>query len=1021
MYMPFLGSTGQLTHVFVSTRGENNDAGDKNIVIDGAVRASDFKIESSSLVNIAPTLQAVTEQASSTTQTISISNPTTSIIAQSEIIAGSFRGVGTRITSINGNNIIAGTVREQELAGSSVTTTRIANEAVTDVKLAGASVSTDKLQDSSVTTAKLNDASVTTSKLANISITTPKIADSSVTSAKIANGSITADKIAAGAVGTAFLGDENVTTSKLANGAVTTAKIADANITTAKLVDSSVTESKITNGAVTTAKIADANITTAKLVDSSVTESKITNGAVTTAKIADASITGDKIQNASIPLSKLETTDLTIGQINNNSISELKLERSSIRGGSKELFGDNRGTLAIETIHNDNIRDSTIIANEKLVDGSISTNKIADDAITASKLASDVTLQAITGGGATTDRAISISNASSTSTTTGALTVAGGVGVTGNVYAAKFIGDGSGLTGVPTTLQSVTAGGATTDRAISISNASSTSTTTGALIVTGGVGVTGNVYAGFFHGDGSNLSGISSTLQAITAGGATTDKAISISNVTTSTSTISGALVVAGGVGVSGNVYASKFIGDGSGLTGVPTTLQAVTAGGTTTDQVISISNSTASIDTGSGALIVTGGVGVSGNVHAGFFHGDGSNLSGVNLQTVLTNGNSSDQMLVITNEEDTVEGLTGALRISGGGLYVKKNIRTDKDLIVTGNLIVNGTTTTIDSTSLTVKDTIVSIGQGNDSGSKDVGLLFGKSLSNVAIFYDISDAKLKFGLTESHASSNQITLKSDNLPILISGSVTANAASFTDTTLSTSTTTGALTVTGGVGVSGNVYAAKFIGDGSGLSSLNGSNVSSGTIDNARLPSTINVTNLIGNGSGLSSLNASNVSSGTLPSARIAADSITLTQLNSDVTLAGITGHGATTSDIVSFTNTTDASAGAGAVTITGGLYVAKKIYAGDDITAFSDRRKKSNIERIENALDKVSQLNGYTFDYNGERKTGVIAQEVKEVLPEAVYGSEDTTYSVAYGNLVGILIEAIKELKNEIDQLKNT
>ena len=890
MYMPFLGSTGQLTHVFVSTRGENNDAGDKNIVIDGAVRASDFKIDSSSLVNIAPTLQAVTEQASSTTQTISISNPTTSIIAQSEIIAGSFRGVGTRITSINGNNIIAGTVRERELAGSSVTTTRIANEAVTGVKLAGASVSTDKLQDSSVTTAKLNDASVTTSKLANISITTPKIADSSVTSAKIANGSITADKIAAGAIGTAFLGDENVTTSKIANGAVTTAKIADANITTAKLADSLIT------------------------VD------KIADGAVTPAKIADASITGDKIQNASIPLSKLETTELTLGEISNNSIPESKIERNSVRGGSKELFGDIRGTLALETIHNDNIRDSTIIANEKLVDGSISTNKIADDAITASKLASDVTLQAVTVGGATTDRAISISNTFSTSTTSGALIVTGGVGVSGNVYASKFVGDGSGLTGVASTLQAVTVGGATTDRAISISNASSTSTTTGALIVTGGVGVSGNVYAGFFHGDGSNLSGISSTLQAITAGGATTDKAVSISN-------------------------------------------------------------STASIDTGSGALIVTGGVGVSGNVHAGFFHGDGSNLSGVNLQTVLTNGNSSDTVLVITNEEDTVEGLTGALRITGGGLYVAKNIRTDKDLIVTGNLIVNGTTTTIDSTSLTVKDTIISIGQGNDSTSKDVGLLFGKSNSNIAIFYDTSDAKLKFGLTESHASSEQITLNSTNLPILISGSVTANAASFTDTTLSTSTTTGALTVAGGVGVSGNVYAAKFVG----------------------------------------SVAAENIDSGTLPSDRIANESITLAQLNSDVTLAGITGHGATTSDIVSFTNTTDASAGAGAVTITGGLYVAKKIYAGDDITAFSDRRKKSNIERIENALDKVSQLNGYTFDYNGERKTGVIAQEVNEVLPEAVYGSEDTTYSVAYGNLVGILIEAIKELKNEIDQLKNT
>jgi len=217
------------------------------------------------------------------------------------------------------------------------------------------------------------------------------------------------------------------------------------------------------------------------------------------------------------------------------------------------------------------------------------------------------------------------------------------------------------------------------------------------------------------------------------------------------------------------------------------------------------------------------------------------------------------------------------------------------------------------------------------------------------------------------------------------------------------------------------INVTDLIGGGSGLNSLNASNISSGTISNDLLPDTINVTDLIGGGSGLNSLNASNISSGTIDISYIADESITLAKLNSDVTLAGVTVHGATTSDIVSFTNTTDAADGVGAVKITGGLYVAKKIYAGDDITAFSDRRKKSNIERIENALDKVSQLNGYTFDYNGERKTGVIAQEVNEVLPEAVYGSEDTTYSVAYGNLVGILIEAIKELKNEINQLKNT
>jgi hypothetical protein len=121
-----------------------------------------------------------------------------------------------------------------------------------------------------------------------------------------------------------------------------------------------------------------------------------------------------------------------------------------------------------------------------------------------------------------------------------------------------------------------------------------------------------------------------------------------------------------------------------------------------------------------------------------------------------------------------------------------------------------------------------------------------------------------------------------------------------------------------------------------------------------------------------------------------------------------------------SFTSTTDStSTTSGALQVRGGLGVAKKIYAGDDITAFSDKRFKSNIERIENALDKVCQMGGYTFDHRGERKTGVLAQEVKEVLPEAVYGSEETTYSVAYGNLAGILIEAIKELRNEIQQLK--
>jgi hypothetical protein len=95
-------------------------------------------------------------------------------------------------------------------------------------------------------------------------------------------------------------------------------------------------------------------------------------------------------------------------------------------------------------------------------------------------------------------------------------------------------------------------------------------------------------------------------------------------------------------------------------------------------------------------------------------------------------------------------------------------------------------------------------------------------------------------------------------------------------------------------------------------------------------------------------------------------------------------------------------------------LDVVGEIYASGDIIAFSDERKKTDIEPIPNALEKVLQLRGVTFnklDDDNRRHAGVIAQEVEKVLPEVVYTSEDGTKSVAYGNLVGLLIEAIKEL----------
>ena len=90
---------------------------------------------------------------------------------------------------------------------------------------------------------------------------------------------------------------------------------------------------------------------------------------------------------------------------------------------------------------------------------------------------------------------------------------------------------------------------------------------------------------------------------------------------------------------------------------------------------------------------------------------------------------------------------------------------------------------------------------------------------------------------------------------------------------------------------------------------------------------------------------------------------------------------------------------------------------ATGNITAFSDERLKDNVETIEGALDKVSQMRGVMYDKDGERGTGVIAQEMQQVMPEVVHNGE--YLSVAYGNIVGVLIEAVKELKEELNKCK--
>jgi hypothetical protein len=103
---------------------------------------------------------------------------------------------------------------------------------------------------------------------------------------------------------------------------------------------------------------------------------------------------------------------------------------------------------------------------------------------------------------------------------------------------------------------------------------------------------------------------------------------------------------------------------------------------------------------------------------------------------------------------------------------------------------------------------------------------------------------------------------------------------------------------------------------------------------------------------------------------------------------------------------------------------ISSNIWAAGDVTAFSDARVKDNIEVINNAVEKIQAIRGVTFTRNDmtdttTRHAGVIAQEVLEVLPEVITKDANDHYSVAYGNLNALLIEAIKEQQGQIEELK--
>jgi hypothetical protein len=269
--------------------------------------------------------------------------------------------------------------------------------------------------------------------------------------------------------------------------------------------------------------------------------------------------------------------------------------------------------------------------------------------------------------------------------------------------------------------------------------------------------------------------------------------------------------------------------------------------------------------------------------------------------------------------------------------------------------------------------------------------------------------------------SGNGIALTDINASNIASGTL-ANART------SAATANGASTIvlrgTSGEFTAGAITGSSFTGDGSALSAINASNVSSGTLSATR------------GGTGSANLTAENVILGNGANAvKVVAPGTANNVLTSNGSTwisqaVGSSGATITNDDTTAsalfplFTSSTSGTLTAASVnsakltyTPSTGNLVATIHYAS------SDARHKTDIKNIPDALVKISQINGVTYirtdnDQN-IRHAGVIAQEVEKVLPEVIGTDADGYKVIAYGNMIGLLVEAIKELKTEIDALK--
>jgi hypothetical protein len=627
-----------------------------------------------------------------------------------------------------------------------------------------------------------------------------------------------------------------------------------------------------------------------------------------------------------------------------------------------------------------------------------------------------------------------------TSTQTGALQVVGGVGIGSDLYVGGTSYFGRNLTNYV----SITAGGAGTSPSISF-----TTDAGGGYAVPASQShlfYNGGYLSAAITGPGSGVqnyikltaaaSGSSPILQTMAGLDTTVDLNVTtagagkvvVTNTVTSVSTNTGALTVAGGVGIGGALY----VGGNETITGV-----------------LAVQNATNATTTNSGAVQVLGGVGIGGALYVG------------------GNETITGQLTINSTQANTGTAASNALYVTGGA-YIDKSLVVVQEALFRGPVTFSGTATYILSTNTFYTDNIIELhtppsgvyGNWNTDDGKDIGLRFhyytAGTDTNAALVLDNSSKYLDWYSSGAEATNGDFSTATYGI------FRTGNIKLMTGTP-STSTSTGDLTVIGGVGIGGNLWVGGTINASVTGVSTTATNLAGGTAGAIPYQTAPGNTGFISIGTTGTLLQSNGtIATWVTTSTLTVASAVTATNLASGTagailyqTAPGVTGFigtgttgyvltmGATTATwqattvattVADITTTatyypvfTDRTTGIfSTATITSSKLTwnpGTGILTAVDVNTTSDIRQKTNIAEIADPLALLDQIKGWAFDYkeSGLGSYGVVAQELEEILPHLVGEHETGFKTVRYLPLIAILIEAVKDLAQEVKTLKKS